>query len=67
MNQIVNYIQSENEPLNMLKHTTSLPMSPKSSPETEIDTQETNMRSSKADNEEMKEIKNADDLIESEH
>jgi hypothetical protein len=58
MNQIVNYIQSENDPLNMYKLNTSMPMSPKSSPETEIDIQEINMRSSKADNEEMKENKN---------
>jgi hypothetical protein len=58
MNQIVNYSSSENNILSMFKHHTSLPLSPKSSPETEIDTQDTNMKSAKADNEEIKEKKN---------
>lgn len=57
MNQIVNYTASENTFLNIFSEKHQLPISPKSSPDTELETLETNMRSAKLENEERKEQK----------
>ena len=60
MNQIVNYNSSSTSEvniLNMFKTKSAFALSPKSSPDTEIDTQESNMRSQKFEHEERKERK----------